>query len=188
MARNWTPALTFVLGVTLTIGVYESLRLVRNTSKALTLASNQMSTEAGPGERPMEARRAPNRRAAAGGGGGPRAAAKNPEGRPLLSPQPRQIGARGTPGQSMPKQKAIRAGANQRATASEKRQMMMDRLESMTEEEREAWRAKRDARKQRQRDRLDAFRARREAAQAEREEPLPIEEELPPEVVDTGVQ
>ena len=159
MARNWTPIVTFVLGITLTIGVYESLRLVRNTSKALTLASNQMTSDPAAAP-PLEGRRQAARKM----GDERRAAAANPEGRPLLAAQPRTIASRGGPGQTGVKPKAVRAGGvNQRASLAEKRQILMDRLENMTEEEKEAWRAKREARKQRQRDRVAAFRARREA-------------------------
>lgn len=45
MKTRWTHLLTFLIGVTLTVGVYESRRMLRNTTRALSVASGQMGGE-----------------------------------------------------------------------------------------------------------------------------------------------
>ena len=46
MKTRWTHVLAFLVGITLTVGVYEARRLLRNTSRALSVASGQMVGEA----------------------------------------------------------------------------------------------------------------------------------------------
>lgn len=46
MQTRWTHVLAFLVGITLTVGIYEARRLVRNTSRALSVASGQMVGEA----------------------------------------------------------------------------------------------------------------------------------------------
>ena len=42
MQNKWTPIVTFLAGVVLTVAIYETSRLVQNTSNALSVASSQM--------------------------------------------------------------------------------------------------------------------------------------------------
>jgi hypothetical protein len=45
MQKSWTHLLAFVVGIALTVGLYESRRLFRNTAWVLTVASGQISGE-----------------------------------------------------------------------------------------------------------------------------------------------
>lgn len=165
MNKPWAPALTFFLGVFLTVGVYEGLRLVQNARNALNVASNQMQgSDASPPEtralaRPADRTRTVQRDAI------PRQAARPPEGF--------------EPG-------AARAKATR--SLSERRQILKDKLAEMTPEEREELAAKRAARKDRQRQRLLQLKALRDRELAGRPgEGAPLDApDAPAEPVDTA--
>ncbi len=174
MDRRWAPIATFFLGVVLTIGVYEGVRLVTNARQALTMASNQMKGEETPlpeaQAAPSGARRAARATREAPSGLQPRVAKKPgaPRGKSDLSPE-------------------------------EKRQILKARLAEMTPEEREALAERRAAKKkERQRKRLLALKAMRnqrlmQGGPQEPEFEVPIDDPLHepidpvPEPVDTGV-
>ena len=52
MRRPWTHLLAFLVGIALTVGLYESRRLLRNTARVYTVAQGQISGEptAPPGQ------------------------------------------------------------------------------------------------------------------------------------------
>ena len=111
MRPSVTTALAFFLGLTLSIGFYEGRRLVRNTSKALTAATLQISGKVRPPE-PAEDE--------------PAKKTKNTK-KPKLDPDKAER-----------LQTAVKKEAKKRKETSQKRADIKKQLDEMTPEERQA--------------------------------------------------